>query len=314
MPEQKWKLLTEEQVLKAYNESSTLKEFSRNLGYKSAHSKESFKELFKTYNLDENKFNYHAGRDITGQYFGFLEALEIDWEMTNKYHIRYWKCLCHNCKENNIVSVRLGNLTSGVIKSCGCLAKGALREDLTGNVYGYLKVIKLDQELSNRRSPNGQKRTHWWCQCLRCHRPDLISVAASHLKSGHTTTCGCGRNSNFSVAEDKIEKILIKHNIDYKREYSFDDLRGTTGKLRFDFAVFKDNKIKCLIEYNGIQHYIAKERFGGEEGLIKQQKRDNKKVEYCKQYNIPLLILNQNTGYEEDFLINQILSLDKALE
>lgn len=306
----KWKLLTEEQIIKAYNESTTLKEFSLNLGYKSTHSKESFKELFETYNLDENKFNYHAGKDITGQYFGFLEALEIDYEMTNKYHRRYWKCLCHNCEQNNIVSVRLGNLTSGEVRSCGCLAKGALREDLVGQIYGNLKVIKLDKEASDKLTPSGQKKTHWWCQCLKCNRPDLVSVSATHLKSGHTTTCGCGKNSNYSIAEEEIEKILTKHNINYEREYSFEDLRGTTGKLRFDFAIFENNKIKCLIEYNGIQHYIAKEHFGGEKGLIKQQERDNKKIEYCKKHNIPLLILNQDTGYNENFLINKITSLN----
>ena len=43
------------------------------------------------------------------------------------------------------------------------------------------------------------------------------------------------------------------------------------------------------IEYQGIQHYEAVERFGGEKGLIQTQIRDRKKKDLCQQNNLILV-------------------------
>jgi len=62
--------------------------------------------------------------------------------------------------------------------------------------------------------------------------------------------------------------------------------------LRFDFAIFNDtNTLRGLIEYNGEQHY-EKNGFFNHNGLL--QIHDKMKIEYCKNKNIPLLILNKN--------------------
>ena len=81
-----------------------------------------------------------------------------------------------------------------------------------------------------------------------------------------------------SRGEIKIEEILKESGLVFKEEYSFDDLLSSTGRpLRFDFAVFEDNgDIDFLIEYQGIQHYQPKEKFGGWQGLRKQQFYDMK--------------------------------------
>jgi hypothetical protein len=39
--------------------------------------------------------------------------------------------------------------------------------------------------------------------------------------------------------------------------------------LKFDFAVFEENKLSYLIEYNGIQHYEIIDYFGGKENFKK---------------------------------------------
>lgn len=62
--------------------------------------------------------------------------------------------------------------------------------------------------------------------------------------------------------------------------------------LKFDFAVFDENGIKFLIEYQGKQHYESSDFFGGEEKFRLQQKYDNMKKEYCKRNNIQLLIIS----------------------
>ena len=96
-----------------------------------------------------------------------------------------------------------------------------------------------------------------------------------------------------SRGEIKIEEILQRAGLTFQEEYSFLDLLGSSGKpLRFDFAVFDDNgDIDFLIEYQGIQHYEPKSKFGGMAGLRKQQFNDMKKREYCKNHNITLILI-----------------------
>ena len=95
----------------------------------------------------------------------------------------------------------------------------------------------------------------------------------------------------MSKGEDKVLGILKKNKIAFDREVSFPRLTGKKGApLRFDFAVLNDNdELEFLIEYQGIQHYEAKSKFGGYSGLRKQQYNDLQKREYCRKHNIILI-------------------------
>ena len=96
-----------------------------------------------------------------------------------------------------------------------------------------------------------------------------------------------------SRGEIKICDILDEAGLKYIEEYIFSDLVSSSGRpLRFDFAVFDDNDdIDFLIEYQGIQHYEPKSKFGGITGLRKQQYNDMLKREYCKKHNITLIAI-----------------------
>ena len=96
-----------------------------------------------------------------------------------------------------------------------------------------------------------------------------------------------------SRGEIKIEEILERANLPFTEEYIFPDLVSNNGRpLRFDFCVFDDNgDIDFLIEYQGIQHYEPKSKFGGIAGLRKQQYNDMKKREYCQKHDITLVII-----------------------
>lgn len=59
----------------------------------------------------------------------------------------------------------------------------AMREDLTGKRFGQLTVLS-----GERRS--GSSRHYWRCRC-DCGGETLVE--ASHLKNGHTKSCGCYR-------------------------------------------------------------------------------------------------------------------------
>ena len=105
-----------------------------------------------------------------------------------------------------------------------------------------------------------------------------------------------------SRGEIKIEDILTVAGLPFEMEYSFPDLISTSGRpLRFDFCVFDDNgDIDFLIEYQGIQHYQPKSKFGGQAGLKRQQYNDAQKKEYCRKHNIPLVTI----PYWEENLVN----------
>ena len=94
-----------------------------------------------------------------------------------------------------------------------------------------------------------------------------------------------------SRGEIKIEEILTKAGLNYTQEYSFPNLISSSGRpLRFDFAVFDDeDNLEFLIEFQGIQHYMPKSKFGGFSGLRKQQYNDLRKREYCQKNNIILI-------------------------
>ena len=96
-----------------------------------------------------------------------------------------------------------------------------------------------------------------------------------------------------SRGQIKIEEILKQSGLEFAEEYSFPDLVSNTGRpLRFDFAVFDDqHDIDFLIEFQGIQHYEPKSKFGGCNGLRKQQYNDMRKRQYCKEHDINLVII-----------------------
>lgn len=96
-----------------------------------------------------------------------------------------------------------------------------------------------------------------------------------------------------SRGQIKIEDILKDAGLNFKEEYSFPDLVSSSGRpLRFDFCVLDDDgNIDFLIQYQGIQHYQAKSKFGGYSGLRKQQFNDMRKRQYCKAHGYTLIAI-----------------------
>ena len=101
---------------------------------------------------------------------------------------------------------------------------------------------------------------------------------------------------NTSKGEIIINKFLEENNIDYQKEFIFPN-----SKKRFDFYL---PELNICIEYDGEQHFIAKDFFGGEQGLLDTQKRDKEKNEYCLKNNIKLFRI----PYTDFSNINQILN------
>lgn len=163
--------------------------------------------------------------------------------------------------------------------SCGkCHAN---RIDLTGNIYGSLKVIGPDETYISNES-NGW-RSKWICQC-ECG--NHVSVFGTNLTRLHTTSCGC---ASRSIGEKNIENLLKLNDINYAKEYTFSDLKDKK-KLRFDFAIFdENNNLSHLIEFDGRQHNNDYTPWHSKETLAQRQMKDKMKDEYCKEHGIYLI-------------------------
>ena len=99
-----------------------------------------------------------------------------------------------------------------------------------------------------KKQKSRNKNWRWsLCQCDCGSEP--IEVPNNLLKNGHKKSCGC----IISLGEQAIKEVLEKNNIKYIQEYTFSDLKNpnTNHSYRFDFAVFKDNSLSYLIEFDG---------------------------------------------------------------
>lgn len=162
-------------------------------------------------------------------------------------------------------------------------------EDLTGQIFGELTVLGVNQKRYDEDVKKTNKPHRYWTCLCSCGR--IKDVESSHLKNGHTTSCGHIKSNG----ELQITKILQENNIAFTSELYFKDLRGYgNGLLRFDFGILENNFLKYLIEFNGEQHYKQTNGWNTIEEFNIRQFNDNKKIEYCKEHSIPLIIIPYN--------------------
>lgn len=97
---------------------------------------------------------------------------------------------------------------------------------------------------------------------------------------------GCPQ-CNESKGERAVRLWLEKHNVEFEQQKKFFDCCDKRP-LPFDFYIPKQN---AVIEYNGLQHYTARDYFGGDKALAYTQRHDKMKEEYCKNNNIGYLCI-----------------------
>lgn len=239
--------------------------------------------------------------DMLGYEFQTWKVIAIS-DKKSSGNNQYWLCECQKCGQQKELcgsEIRLSRTGA-----CKCLKKKVevtqqyyLTEDSSstkikneiGHKYGRLTVISF--------AYTKDSNAYWNCQC-DCGK--ITIVRGNALRTGSILSCGC----LVSRKEEEISVILNSNHIDYKRQFTFSDLRDK-GLLRFDFAIFKDGVLLGLVEYQGSQHYELNDSFSNN-GLL--QLHDDMKKEYCQEHNIPLLELNKDNNLEKDLLfwLNQI--------
>ena len=158
--------------------------------------------------------------------FNMLTVIAFDHY--SKTHKDYWKCKC-DCGNETIVQGY--NLTSGAVRSCGCLHKKAVYDnwfiDLTGQRYGMLTVLKFI----------GRKNLQslWLCKC-DCGREVIVNT--NNLRKGHTRSCGNHRTHEENIVRDYVESLGVT---------TYKD-RQHLGGLEIDMYIPEYN---IGVEYNG---------------------------------------------------------------
>ena len=222
-----------------------------------------------------------------GDIYGIQKVIEIDVKNPNtKRHENSCKCECLLCHK---ISYRQKcYLKDGTAASCTCRkSENATKRNLNqssikiGNIYGNLIVREF---LGFRTQQRGRKESWYRCECTNCGNLNY-EVGGNNLQSGGCKSCGCVN----SWGEKVIAKILTENNIQFKKQYTFKDLKDK-GFLRFDFAIFnKLGELLFLIEFDGRQHYFGPDAKWKETDSFEEIKyRDNLKNEYCRNNNIKL--------------------------
>lgn len=122
-------------------------------------------------------------RNLTGEIFGKLTALERTEQKEDRYYV--WRCRC-TCGNEILVSTK--KLLRGTVQNCGCSAgarrsRGAPPEDISGQKFGKLTAVRQVESV--------KRRTMWLCKC-DCGNEKIAEKQA--LKSGRVKSCGCIRS------------------------------------------------------------------------------------------------------------------------
>lgn len=165
----------------------------------------------------------------SGDLVGYL--LLKDRYITGKKSHAYWNCKCTLCGSEK--AIREDSLKSGKVISDGCYQKSEVFsekqkkihqiEDLTGNIYGELKVLHLAEQRQG-------KHIMWTCLCS-CGK--ITDVWSANLKNGNSKTCG-----DFNAhRKTNLEKVWNQN---------LDDL---TGKQFGDWIVKEKDRNSILTKW-----------------------------------------------------------------
>lgn len=283
----KWQKYTKEEIIVFYNKAQTREDFLKLIGYKNYNTSNfnQIKEAFPELDFDKFSFRKNIKYDLVGKKFGRLTVIEREYYRKNndKKGGTYWKCKC-DCGQ--YVIVKQNCLLQNQTKSCGCLRSEKTRlntfknkrkiKDIKGQIFNTLKAIEPTEERRNGHLV-------WKCECQKCGKISYHSVNNLQDKQSN---CICNKIS--SKGEKKVKEILDKMNLEYKREYSFPEVKNIKP-LRFDFVLFEKDKIIGIIEYQGIQHYQPRKCWGGEKEFEYTVNNDNIKRKFIKEKNYPYL-------------------------
>lgn len=211
--------------------------------------------------------------NLIGQRFGRLVVESL--LHTDKKLGKIYSCVC-DC--GNRCTAYTSLLVRGKTKSCGCLFDETRFTNCEGMTFGKLTCIKKVERPTSTSSYNG---CSWWLCSCECGKTKVFP--SELLLSGDAYSCGCSRRR--SKGESLISSYLDRKKIDYQQEATFDGC-CSVNKLRYDFYL---PTLNTCIEFDGAQHFVETDFFGGKNTLADIQNRDRIKDVYCASNGIKLI-------------------------
>ncbi|TDX43706.1 hypothetical protein [Orenia marismortui] len=209
-----------------------------------------------------------------------------------KLHFEKYECVLLSNKYKDVHSVLKFKCSCGNIdyktfhafnKSPRCTSCGIeARTKTKRHDYDYIRTYFKDHgcELLSKDYQNAKTKLKYICEC-----GNVSETTFDHFYQG----CRCPRCSE-SKGERMISKFLEDKNIYFEKEFTISDCVSQNGyALRFDFALYKNNELIYLIEYDGEQHFEPINHFGGEDSFEQRVRNDKIKNSFCKERGINLI-------------------------
>ena len=109
-----------------------------------------------------------------------------------------------------------------------------VKEDMTGWIMSEhgvpdsrLTVIKQTEDYV---TPNGKHYAQWICECS-CEKHNKINVISTHLKNGHTQSCGC---LHKEIVQETNKKKHKENKYDLSNDYGIIWSHNTNQEIYFD--------------------------------------------------------------------------------
>lgn len=203
------------------------------------------------------------------------------------------------CPKHGIFEMRI----ESVINGRGCPLCG--RESVGDKLRIDPKLVKQEIESYNDNillNTEEYKEAH--CPNLKIKCGKCGNVFVTSLQSYRKTDKVCHECGVSSRGEKYIKEYLDEHNVSYIEQKRFDDCRNIKP-LPFDFYL---NDLNIAIEFQGKQHYMPVDYFGGEKEFNNRLYLDSIKKEYCIKNNIPLIEIKYNQIEEINDILNKKLN------
>lgn len=221
-------------------------------------------------------------------YTGFHEKIKIKCSV----HGYFYQLVANHIKGHGCPKCGIEKTTSVTRFTCETFIERANK--VHNDNYDYKKVIYKNMT------------TKINIICKKCLN-EFSQTPGAHLRGQ-----GCPKCIE-SNGEKTISKILERSNIKFIREYI---LPESTTRHRYYFYL---PEYHLLIEFHGIQHYLARSFFGGDESFKELQFRDKYKYSLAKEIGYKIIYFNykdisrKNINNFKTRLLGQIKKFKKII-
>jgi very-short-patch-repair endonuclease/ribosomal protein L40E len=184
---------------------------------------------------------------------------------------------------NNIICPIHGEfskrLSNHLYSKQGCNKCGSNKSNLGDFIKKSNIIHQSKYDYSKSEYIKGHKKTAIICK----KHGEFYQTPQKHLSGQGCPIC---YSLIKSKGESFIKKFLEDKNIKFEYQKSIPNT-----KLKMDFYIPSMN---LCIEYDGIQHFEPRSRFGGDIEYKMQLERDRNKNDYCDRNNIKLIRIGYN--------------------